>query len=133
MSENILTSILSSFHPSLTLRNDDLKREKGTFCHLQAISSKAPKRYLFCSWKRCSQKREKGTFFAVGSDALKSAKKVPFLRLEVMLLKVQKSYLFKDIKWRFLAFGKPFKILLIDICHPLAPLELQWTVHRFFF
>ena len=39
---------------------------------------KGTKRYLFCSWKRCSQKREKGTFSAVGSDVVKSAKKVHF-------------------------------------------------------
>ena len=70
-----MTSILSAFHPFLTLPNDNLKGEKGTFCRLQAISSKA----------------QKGTFFAVGGDALKSAKKVPFLELEVMLLKVRKG------------------------------------------
>ena len=29
--ENILTSILSAFHPFLTLPNKTLKREKGTF------------------------------------------------------------------------------------------------------
>ena len=29
--ENILTSILSAFHPFLTLPNETLKREKGTF------------------------------------------------------------------------------------------------------
>ena len=32
--ENILTSILSAFHPFLTLPNDDLKRERGTFLSL---------------------------------------------------------------------------------------------------
>ena len=75
--ENILTSILSAFHPFLTLPNKTLKREKGTFFQFEAISSKArkrylfcgletflskeQKRYLFCGWKRCSHKCEKGT------------------------------------------------------------------------
>ena len=75
---DILTSILSTFHPFLTLPNDDLKREKGTFLSPSSDLMKGAKRYLFCSWKRCSQKREKGTLFAVGSDVVKSAKKVPF-------------------------------------------------------
>ena len=61
---------------------------------------KGPKRYLFCSWKRCSQKREKGTFLAVGSDVLKSAKKVPLIV--------------------FSSHGKPFRILLIDSCNCLV-------------
>ena len=78
--ENILTSILSAFHPFLTLPNDDLKRERGTFLSLSSDLMKGAKRYLFCSWKRCShnQKREKGTFFTVESDVVKSARKVPF-------------------------------------------------------
>ena len=62
-SEDILTSILSTFHPSLTLPNDDLKREKGTFL--------SPSSDLIKGTKKVS-------FFAVGSDALKSAKKVPY-------------------------------------------------------
>ena len=77
-SENIWTSILSTFHPFLTLPNDDLKREKGTFLSLSSDLMKRTKRYLFCSWKRCSQKCEKSSFFAVGSDVVKSAEKVPF-------------------------------------------------------
>ena len=76
-SENILTSILSTFHPFLTLPNDDLKCKRGTFFTVSSDLMKGPKRYLFCNWKRCSKKREKGTFLAVGSDVLKSAKKVP--------------------------------------------------------
>ena len=75
---DILTSILSPLHPFLTLPNDDLKRERGIFLSLSNDLTKGTKRYLFCSWKRCSQKREKGTFFAVGSDVVKRAKKVPF-------------------------------------------------------
>ena len=75
--ENILTSILSAFHPFLTLPNKTLKREKGTFfsvwsdffksakkvpfCGLGTFLSKEQKRYLFCGWKRCSHKCEKGT------------------------------------------------------------------------
>ena len=61
-SENILTSILSTFHAFLTLPNKTLKREKGTFFQFEAISSKARKRYLFCSQKRSYQKSKKGTF-----------------------------------------------------------------------
>ena len=72
-----LTSILSALHPFLTLPNDDLE-VPVSFCHFQEISLKA----------------QKGTFFAVGSDVLKSVKMVPFLKLEVMLLKVRKRYLF---------------------------------------
>ena len=62
---DILTSILSALHPFLS-PDDELKRERGSryvsFCHFQAMSLKA----------------QKGTFFAVGSDVVKSAKKVPF-------------------------------------------------------
>ena len=62
---DILTSILSALHPFLTLPNDVLKRKRGTFFRFQAISWKA----------------QKGTFFAVESDVLKSAKKVPLLNV----------------------------------------------------
>ena len=82
---DILTSILSALHPFLTSPNDDLLSSKEvpvSFCRFQAISLKA----------------QKGTFFAVGSDVLKSVKMVPFMQLEVMLLKVRKRYLFKNIK-----------------------------------
>ena len=76
---DILTSILSALHPFLTLPND-LKRARGsrTVLSLSSDLMKGAKRYLFSSWKRCSQKRQNGTFFAVGSDVVKSAKKVPF-------------------------------------------------------
>ena len=37
-SENILTSILSTFHAFLTVPNKTLKREKGTFFQFEAIS-----------------------------------------------------------------------------------------------
>ena len=93
---DILTSILSALHPFLTLPNDVLKRKRGTFFSVSSDLMKGTKRYLFCSWKRCSQKREKGTFLAVGSDVLKSAKKVPLIV--------------------FSSHGKPFRILLIDRC-----------------
>ena len=57
----------------------------------------------------------------------------PFLQLEVMmLLKVRKRYLFKNIKQCFQAFGKPFKILPIDRCQPLTPLELHERCTGFF-
>ena len=74
-----LTSILSALHPFLTLPNDDLKREGGsrTFLSLSSDLIKGAKRYLFSSWKRCSQKRQNGTFFPAGSDVVKSAKKGP--------------------------------------------------------
>ena len=94
---DILTSILSALQPFLALPNDVLKRKRGTFFSVSSDLMKGTKRYLFCSWKRCSQKREKGTFLAVGSDVLKSAKKVPLIV--------------------FSSHGKPFRILLIDRCH----------------
>ena len=77
---NDILSILSALHPFLTLPNDDLKRARGsrTVLSLSSDLMKGAKRYLFSSWKRCSQKRQNGTFFAVGSDVVKSAKKVPF-------------------------------------------------------
>ena len=78
---DILTSILSALHLFLTLPNDVLKRKRGTFLSLSSYLMKGAKRYLFSSWKRCSQKRQNGTF----------------LQLEVMLLKVRKRYLFKRL------------------------------------
>ena len=69
----------------------------------------APERYLFCSWKRCSQKREKGTFLAVGSDVLKSAKKL--IPLVV-----------------FSSHGKPFRILLIDRCQLFGVILMNFFV-----
>ena len=74
----ILASTLSALHPFLTLTNDDLKRERGTFLSLSSDLMKGAKINIFCSWKRCSQKRENGTFFAVGSDVVKSASELPF-------------------------------------------------------
>ena len=59
---DILTSILSALHPFLTLPKDVLKRKRGTFSSVSSDLIKGAKRYLFCSWKRCSQKRENGTF-----------------------------------------------------------------------
>ena len=91
------------------LPNDVLKRKRGSFLSLSSDLMKGAKRYLFSSWKRCSQKRQNGIF----------------LHLEVMLLKVRKRYLFKNTKSCFQAFGKPFKILLVDRCQPLVPLKLQ--------
>ena len=66
----ILTSILSALHPFLTLPDDDLKRERGSgnFCRFQVISWKA----------------QKGTLFAVGSDVVKSGKKVPFQKYKIV-------------------------------------------------
>ena len=75
-SENILTSILSTFHAFLTLPNKTLKREKGTFFQFEAISSKARKRYLFCSQKR-SYQEQKRYLFTFGSEVLISSKKEP--------------------------------------------------------
>ena len=83
---DILTSILSALHPFLTLPNDELKRARGsrTVLSLSSDLMKGAKRYLFSSWKRCSQKSQNGTFFAVGSDVVKSAKKVPFLIYKIV-------------------------------------------------
>ena len=87
---DILTSILSALHPFLTLRNDVLKRKRGTYFSVSSDLMKGTKRYLFCSWKRCSQKRGKSW------------------QLEVMFLKVRKRYLykvFKNVKWCLQARG----------------------------
>ena len=87
---DILTSILSALHPFLTLRNNVLKRKRGTFFSVSSDLMKGTKRYLFCSWKRCSQKRGKSW------------------QLEVMFLKVRKRYLykvFKNVKWCLQARG----------------------------
>ena len=54
------------------------KRFPYIFLSLSSDLIKGAKRYLFCSWKWCSQKRQNGTFYAVGNDVVKSAKKVPF-------------------------------------------------------
>ena len=61
------------------------RHKKVPFLQLEAMFSKARKRYLFGSRKwRCSLKREKGTFLAVGSeDVLKSTKKVPLKSLKM--------------------------------------------------
>ena len=93
---DILTTILSALHPFLTLPNNVLKCTRRTFFSVSSDLMKGTKRYLFCSWKRCSQKCEKGTFLAVGSDVFKSAKKIPLIV--------------------FSSHGKPFRILLIDRC-----------------
>ena len=66
---DILISILSPLHPFLTLPNDDLLSSKEV-----PVS--------FCRLQTISLKAQKGTFF----------------QLEVMLLKVRKRYLFKNIK-----------------------------------
>ena len=44
--------------------------------------------YPFLTLPNKTLKREKGTFFAVTSDVIKSAKKVPFLRLQAISSKV---------------------------------------------
>ena len=77
---DILTSILSSLHPFLTLPNDDLKREGGsrTFLSLSSDLMKAQKGTFFPVGSDVPEKRQNGTFFAVGSDVGKGAKKVPF-------------------------------------------------------
>ena len=100
---DILTSILSALHPFLTLPNDVLKRKGGTFFSVSSDLMKGTKRYLFCSWKRCSQKREKSW------------------QLEVMFLKVRKRYLykvFKNVKWCFQARGSHLESYwLTDVNH----------------
>ena len=69
---DILTSILSALHPFLTLPNDVLKRKRGTFFSVSSdVLLKGTKRYLFCSWKRCSQKCVKGTFLKIQNSVFK--------------------------------------------------------------
>ena len=80
---DILTSMLSALHSFLTLPNNVIKLEKGTFSSVSSDLMKGAKRYPFCRWKRCSQKPQNGTFVAVGSDFVKSAKKVPLKSLKI--------------------------------------------------
>ena len=80
---DILTSILSALHLFLTLPNDVLKHKRGTSLSLSSYLMKGAKRYLFSSWKRCSQKRQNGTFFAVGSNVVKVRKRYLFKRLSL--------------------------------------------------
>ena len=98
-----MTSILSTFHPFLTLPNKTLKRQKGIlfsgwsdlfksakkvpFFQFEAISSKAWKRYLFCDLETFLSKEQKRHFFAVTSNLIKSTKKVP-LKINDVSIKV---------------------------------------------
>ena len=82
---DILMSILSTLRPFLTLPNDDLQRVRvsRTFLTISSDLIKGAKRYLFCSWKRCSQMCQNGTrLFAVGSDVVKSAKRYLFKNMK---------------------------------------------------
>ena len=74
---DILTSKLSPLHPFLTLPNDDLKRERGIFLSLSSDLTKGTK-VPFLQLEAMLSKARKSTFFAVGSDVVKRAKKVPF-------------------------------------------------------
>ena len=112
---DILTSILSALHPFLPLPNNVLKRERGTFFSVQAISWKAQigtffavgsnvlksaDRYLFCSWKWCSQRREKDTF-----KVFKNINSV-FKPLGSHL----KSYWLTDVnRWHLLSFSERYR------------------------
>ena len=103
---DILKVILSALHPFLTLPNDVLKYKRGTFFLVSSDLMKGPKRYLFCSWKRCSQKRQKN----LGS-------------WKWCCQKWEKSTFIKSLKKCKIVFsshGKPFRILLIDRCQPFG-------------
>ena len=106
---DILTSILSALHPFLS-PDDELKRERGSriFLSLSSDVVKGTKRYLFCSWKRCSQKREK-----------------PW-QLEVMFSKVRKRYLLKV----FLKSLKKCKIVFSS--HGLTVVNRLVSFYEFF-
>ena len=64
------------------------KLKKGRYFELSSeniLTSILPAFYPFLTLPNKALKCEKGTFFAVTSNRLKSAKKVPFLRLEKFL------------------------------------------------
>ena len=82
------------------------KAQEVPFLLVSSDLMKGTKSYLFCSWKRCSQKHEKGTFLAVGSDVLKSVKKVPLIV--------------------FSSHGKPFGNLMIDRCQPFGVIFMNF-------
>ena len=63
---------------------------------LYEMMFKSAREVPFFRFQAISWKAQKGTFFAVGSDVLKRAKKVPLIV--------------------FSSDGKPFRILLIDRC-----------------
>ena len=83
--ENILTSILSAFHPFLTLPNGDLNLERGTFLSLSSDLTKGTKRYLaVLQLEAMLSNARKRYLFAVGSDVVKSARKVPFYKYKIV-------------------------------------------------
>ena len=73
---DIMTSILSALHPFLTLPIDVLKRKRGTFFFCFKRSHERHKKVPFLQLEAMFSKARKT--LAVGSDVLKSAKKVPF-------------------------------------------------------
>ena len=77
--ENITTSILSTFHPFLTLPNKTLKREKGNF---------------FSVWSDLFKSAKKVPFFQLEASSSKARKRYLFCGLETFLSKEQKRYLF---------------------------------------
>ena len=97
---DILTSILSALHPFLTLPNDVLKRKRGTFSFGFKRSHERHKKVPFLQLEAMFSKVRKRYLLAVGSDVLKSAKKVPLIV--------------------FSSHGKPFGNLLIDRCQPFG-------------
>ena len=68
---DILTSILSALHPFLTLPNDDLKRERGTFSFGFKRPHERHNKVAFLQLEAMFSKARK--ILAVGSDVLKSA------------------------------------------------------------
>ena len=73
---DILTSVLCTLHPFLSLPNDVLKGIEVPFCRFQAISK-------VTIFPVGSNVLKRSTFFAVGSDVVKSAKKVPLKFLKI--------------------------------------------------
>ena len=73
---DIMASIMSALHPFLTLPNDVLKRKRDTFFFCFKRSHERHKKVPFLQLEVMFSKARKT--LAVGSDVLKSTKKVPF-------------------------------------------------------
>ena len=80
---DILTSILSALHSFLTLPDNFIKREKGTFFFGFKRSHERREKLSFLQLEAMFSKAQNGTFFAVGIDFVKSAKKVPLKSLKI--------------------------------------------------
>ena len=84
-----MTSILSTFHPFLTLPNKTLKLCRYLFRAFDKIGCYRKKGAFFALLIGTFLNRKKGTFFALLKRSLQTEKKVPFSRFKVLFGKVR--------------------------------------------